>query len=169
MKLEYYNAFKGLLLTGTRFQEFANLRCNDVNLNDRFLYVRNKEGFTTKTEHSVRQIPMSDELHSIITEQLKNKKDNDYLFTGPSGQKLSERTLLAVCKRVASNAGIKSRAFLHKFRHSYASHLLHSDVPIEAIKELLGHANISETLIYAHNKTTHRHHQVQILDDLFNN
>ena len=169
MKPEYYNAFKSFLLTGMRFGELANLKCADIDLDARLIYIRNKEGFTTKTENSIRMIPMSDELYSIISQVIKDKVDTDYVFTSPTGSKLRERSLLEVCKRVASNAGISSRVFLHKFRHTFATMLVQEDVPIETIKELLGHANISETLIYAHNKTTHRHHQVQILDDLFNN
>lgn len=167
MKLEYYNAFKGFLLTGMRFEELANLRCNDVDLEQKIIYVRNKEGFTAKTSNSIRQIPMSDELFSIVDHLVKDRGETDYLFTSPGGNKLRERSMLEVCKRVSKNAGIRSRAFIHKFRHTFATMLVQADVPIETIKELLGHSSINETLIYAHNKTNHRHHQVKILDQLF--
>lgn len=168
MKIEYFNVFKAFLLTGMRFEELASLRCMDVDLESMIINVRNYEGFTAKTANAVREIPMSDELFNIISALVRGKRESDYVFTSPNGGKLRERTLLEVCKKVAINAGITSRAFIHKFRHTFATMLVQSDIPLETTKELLGHSSIVETEIYAHNKTTHRHHQVRILDQLFN-
>lgn len=167
MKKEYYNAFKAYLLTGMRFEELANIRVNDIDINEKTINVCNKEGFTTKTENSIRIIPMSDELFNIVSALVTEAVPNDYIFKSPNGGKLRERSLLEVCKRVAKKAGITSRAFIHKFRHTFATMLVQSDVPLETIKELLGHSSVVETEIYAHNKTNHRHHQVRILDNLF--
>ena len=119
------------------------------------------------TENSVRLIPMSVELHSIISKLTVDRVDTEYVFTSPKGSKIRESSLLGVCKRVASRASINSRAFIHKFRHTFAKMLVHAYVPIETIKELLGHSSIVETENYVHNKTTHRHHQVNVLDQLF--
>ena len=167
MKKEYYNAFKAFLLTGMRFEELASLNCSDIDLENRMIRVRNKEGFTTKTDNAVREIPMGDELYNIVEKLVQNKSENDYVFTSANGEKLRERSLLVICKRVAKNAGITSRAFIHKFRHTFATMLVQWDVPLESIKELLGHSSIVETEVYAHNKTNHRHHQVRLLDNLF--
>lgn len=167
MKIEYYNAFKAFLLTGMRFEELASLRCVDVDLDNKIINVRNYEGFTTKTANAVREIPMSEELFTIVSALVSGKRESDFVFNSPNGGKLRERTLLEVCKKVAIKAGITSRAFIHKFRHTFATMLVQSDIPLETIKELLGHSSIVETEIYAHNKTTHRHHQVRILDQLF--
>lgn len=169
MKQEYHDAFKAFLLTGMRFEELACLRCVDVDLQNKIICVRNYDGFTTKTENAVREIPMSDELFMIIKDLALGKNENEFVFTSPSGSKLRERTMLGVCKRIANKAGITSRAFIHKFRHTFATMLVQADIPLETIKELLGHSSIVETEIYAHNKTNHRHHQVRILDQLFEN
>ena len=167
MNPEYYNAFKAYLLTGMRFEELANLKVDDIDLNEKTISVCNKEGFKTKTENAVRIIPMSDDLYNIVSALLKSSGPNEYVFRSPKGEKLRERSLLEVCKRVAKKAGITSRPFIHKFRHTFATMLVQSDVPLETIKELLGHSSVVETEIYAHNKTNHRHHQVRILDNLF--
>lgn len=167
MKQEYYNAFKAYLLTGMRFEELANLKVNDIDLNEKTISVCNKEGFTAKTENAVRIIPMSDDLFKIVSQLVRSTEQDQYVFLSPRGRKLRERSLLAACKRVAKKAGITSRPFIHKFRHTFATMLVQSDVPLETIKELLGHSSVVETEIYAHNKTNHRHHQVRILDDLF--
>jgi site-specific recombinase XerD len=58
---------------------------------------------------------------------------------------LRERKMLAACKMIATNAGILATAYLHKFRHTYATMLIHSGVKIQNIKELLGHWSVSET------------------------
>ncbi len=168
MEPEYYNAFKAFLLTGMRFEELASRRTCDVNLREKLIYVRNNENFSVKTENAIREIPMSEELYSVVTQLLRDREEGDFLFVGPKGNRLRERSMLAVCKRIAKNAGIKSRAFIHKWRHTYCTMLVHEDVPIETISKLVGHSSITETMIYAHNKTDHRHHQVKVLDKLFN-
>lgn len=167
MKTEYYNAFKAFLLTGMRFEELANLKVSDVDLDERTISVSNKEGFIAKTENAIRVIPMSDELFDIISELVCNATNDEYVFKAPNGGKLKERSLLEICKRISKESGITSRAYIHKFRHTFATLLVQSDVPLESIKELLGHSSVVETEIYAHNKTNHRHYQVKILDKLF--
>ena len=106
MKSEYFNAFKAYLLTEMRFEELANLKVNNIDLNEKTISVCNKEGFTAKTENAVRIIPMSDDLYNIVSALLKSSGPNEYVFRSPKGEKLRERSLLEVCKRVAKKAGI---------------------------------------------------------------
>ena len=74
-----------------------------------------------------------------------------------------------VCKEVAKAADINSRAFLHKFRHTYATLLIQRGIPIESIKELLGHWSVIQTEAYAHNNTDHLLPQVSRLNKLLGN
>jgi len=96
---------------------------------------------------------MIDDLFNLLNLVIGNKLSELYPFCSPTGKQLKERRMLEVCKRVAADAGIKSRAFLHKFRHTYATLLIHRGVPIESIKELLGHWSVVQTEAYAHNNT----------------
>jgi len=96
----------------------------------------------------------------------ENNKSGTYVFSNPDGNKLNERTLLTICKRVAKAAGISGRSYLHKFRHTFASHLIQRGIALEQIQKLLGHASITDTLIYAHIKPQNLHSQVAVLDDL---
>jgi len=74
-----------------------------------------------------------------------------------------------VKKSMIVYAGITSRAFLHKFRHTYATLLIRYGTPIESIKELLGDWSVVQTEAYAHNNTDHMHSQVSRLNNLLTN
>lgn len=162
----YRIAFLGLLFTGMRFGELANLTWEDVDFQRRFIFVRSKETFRTKTHNSERAIPLIDDLYNILIEAFKKKPSETYPFCSPKGKQLLERRMLEICKKVAEQAGITSRAYLHKFRHTYATLLIQRGTPIESIKELLGHWSVVQTEAYAHNSTEHLLPQVSRLNEL---
>lgn len=78
------------------------------------------------------------------------KPGRDPLFVNTRGEALSPRGVEWLIDSYATKAGINKRLSPHAFRHSFATHLVQRGADIRAVQELLGHANITTTQIYAH-------------------
>jgi integron integrase len=63
---------------------------------------------------------------------------------------IHENSLQKSIKRAADKVGITKKVNCHALRHSFATHLLESGYDIRTVQELLGHADVSTTMIYTH-------------------
>src|SRR5690606_20639338 len=120
--------FVGLLYTGFRFNELASLRWKDVDFRRKLVSVCERPGFTAKTTNAYRTIPLAEPLLKELNAMQNEQSPDDLVFTTKEGRKMPERTALDKCKLYAKNAGLEGRALLHKFRHTYASHLVQRGV-----------------------------------------
>jgi site-specific recombinase XerD len=98
-----------------------------------------------------RIVPLSPTMAIGLKKYLKAENPYIWLFNGkgPDGR-YSIRGLSWVMREALKKTNIAKKVNLHSLRHSYATHLLEEGVNIVTLKELLGHAEITTTMIYLH-------------------
>jgi len=71
--------------------------------------------------------------------------------TGKEGRHHTHETIIQrAVKEAVGRAGIVKHATCHAFRHSFAMHLLEAGYDIRTIQELMGHKDVSTTMVYTH-------------------
>lgn len=63
---------------------------------------------------------------------------------------VQEQSIQRAVKQAGRDANLTKAATPHTFRHSFATHLLQSGYDFRTVQELLGHADVSTTMIYTH-------------------
>jgi integrase/recombinase XerC len=77
-------------------------------------------------------------------------RDGEALFLSRTGRRLGPRAIQQRLAAWAVKRGLRRHVHPHMLRHSFASHLLQSSGDLRAVQELLGHASIASTQVYAH-------------------
>ena len=153
------NIVKFLINTGMRWGELRNLEWEDVDWNENVLHIRIKENWSPKGGE--RKIPMNDAVCSILKNvQSKvnfpdgNKSFHRWIFTTKTGSQVRQQGTWTAFKLACRKAGIED-ATLHSLRHTFASHLVMAGVDLATVSKLLGHKDISTTMIYSHLSPDH--------------
>src|SRR6266852_2949134 len=140
---------KSLFLTGARVSEFVQVGIEDLHLDSdppQIHMVHAKGG-------ACRYVPVLPALAQELRTHLQGRRQG-YLFESNCQTLYSVRTVQAVVKRFAQQAGIAKRVYPHLLRHSIATILLGSGlVPIDQVQKFLGHLQLSTTQIYAETST----------------
>ncbi|MCG8696611.1 MAG: tyrosine-type recombinase/integrase [Bacteroidales bacterium] len=137
--------------TGMRLSELTNLSVNDIDFSRQNITVLGKR-------RKVRLIPISVDLLKKIETYLEIRKKtlnelnktNIYLFITKKGDQIYPRLVQRVVFKYLSMATTNQHKHPHVLRHSFATHLLNKGADLNAVKELLGHANLTATEIYTH-------------------
>ena len=130
---------------GLRGQEVINLKISDVDLERKTLHIRQSK---YKKDHVV---PLAEAMAVGLRRYLAAENPHVWLFNGKEADgRYSVRGLSWVMRENLKKTSITKSVNLHSLRHSYATHLLEQGVNIVTLKELLGHADITTTMIYLH-------------------
>lgn len=129
--------------SGLRLSEAINLRKKSIDFVENVVWVRGGKG--GKDRMSIMSKGLIDELKEFT----QYKGDNDFVFVNKRGNPLSARSVQMIIEKAKEKAEISKDVHIHTLRHSFATHLLEAGVDIRYIQELLGHADLSTTQIYA--------------------
>ncbi|MFQ5870220.1 MAG: tyrosine-type recombinase/integrase [Candidatus Zixiibacteriota bacterium] len=94
---------------------------------------------------------------------------SEYAFCNRKSQRLSGPWVSRRFKRYVLRADLPKDIHFHTLRHTGASWLVQNNVPISYVKEILAHASISTTLIYAHSTTEHLRESLFKIDSMLLN
>ncbi len=137
-----------LYATGIKVTELIELNVSDINLQIGILNLH-----SSKKERIVPIYPSAaqhlayyvNDVRPAIVQNINEQR----LFTNMSGVPMSRQGVWKLIKAYADRAGIAKDITPHTLRHSFAAHLLENGAQLCDIKDMLGHADISSTQVYA--------------------
>ena len=136
--------------TGMRLAELLGIKDSDINTYEgtvKVLGKRNKE----------RIIPLNQELRHLLLKYNELKKSENFgnnsliLIVTDKGANAYPKLIYLTVQKYLSHISTQNKKSPHVLRHTFATSLLNAGADLNAIKELLGHANLSATQIYTHN------------------
>jgi integrase/recombinase XerD len=137
-----------LYATGLRVSELIALDVDDVNLSLRFIRC-------SAAGHE-RIIPIYQAAAQALAnyvnkarKQLIGRLDEKALFVNINGGRMSRQGFWKIIKHYQEKAQIQKQTTPHTLRHSFAMHLLENGADLRSLQEMLGHADISSTQVYA--------------------
>lgn len=147
LELSFTDHLKPMVLvslnTGMRRGELFDLKWSAVNFDTKTITVA---GATTKTSDT-RHIPMNKETVGVLEAWKKQVSKSAYVFPGQGGGRFED--VKSAWLKLLERAQIDGFRW-HDMRHDFASRLVMAGVPLNTVRDLLGHADIKMTLRYAH-------------------
>ena len=132
---------------GLRRSEVLNLRLKDILFSRKCIFVRDSKGGKD------RYVMLAPKAETILRTYMKANKPKYWLFQGQAGGRYSESSIQSLFEAAREKSKVNPYITIHGLRHSFATHLHEAGVPLNVIKDLLGHSSIKSTEIYIHIST----------------
>ena len=116
------------------------MKWEDIDFNRNLIHLKRAKG------KKDRIVMLSQKVKEGL-ESLSQEKQG-YVFQTNRNGKYTQRTIQKIIEHTAKKAGINKKITPHTLRHSFATHLLENGTDLRYIRDLLGHSDISTTLIY---------------------
>jgi len=133
---------------GLRSGEMRSIKKEDIKI------INNKKKTALLTVHGKgakeRALLIMDKLFDQFIEYIKELKEEDLIFPGKDNNIMDDSTVNKRIKKYAHLAGINQHITAHCLRHSFATEMYYANVPLEAIRVMMGHENLRETSAYIH-------------------
>ena len=151
-----------LIYGGVRVSELLNIKWQDMVYHSKdHLYAFKVTGKGNKQ----RWVYIPDHIQELpLTPLLVNLQDRKYdlIFATHKGHRIDRFNIYKMTKRLFKTLHI-NKTGVHIFRHSLATSLVNKEVNLSTIKEVLGHSNISTTMIYAKSNETNKQKAIKAL------
>jgi integrase/recombinase XerC len=140
-----------LYLTGVRLSELIGLKWADINLIEdqvKVLGKRKKERIIPITKTLKQNILL---YQKVFEERFPKIGMNDYFIVSNKGEQSYSMMIYRIVRHYLDLFAQNTRRSPHLLRHTFATHLLNKGADLNAVKDLLGHANLAATQVYTHN------------------
>ncbi|WP_144606973.1 tyrosine-type recombinase/integrase [Algoriphagus algorifonticola] len=140
-----------LYLTGVRLSELIGLKWEDIHLGQEQVKVlgkRKKERIIPITK-GLKQNILS--YQKVFEERFPKAGQSHYFIVSNSGSKSYPMMIYRIVRKYLDRFAQTSKRSPHILRHTFATHLLNKGADLNAVKDLLGHANLAATQVYTHN------------------
>ncbi len=146
-----------MIETGCRQGELFNLKKEDVNLSEPSMFI--SKG---KTKNARRHIPLSERARDVLRRR-NHISTSTYIFNNEStGKPIT--TVKKAHEGAIRRSGLK-RFRLYDYRHTFASRFIEAGGDLISLKEILGHANLSMILRYAHPSKDHQTEAIKRMEE----
>lgn len=138
--------------SGIRLSECSNLKLAEIDFDSEVMLIHGKG-------NKERYAPLGSFAQDALQEYFekgrkvlmdKYHKSHDYVFVNHHGESITPTGIEYVLNQVIKKSSLDSSIHPHMLRHTFATHLLNNGADMRTVQELLGHANLSTTQIYAH-------------------
>lgn len=141
--------------TGLREANVLFLQGKNINLDFRMIELTENKG----NKHL--KIPMNSKVYNYFKD--RTFEPDEYVFKTETGKPYSVRVLRYRWEDLKKKAGVKADLRFHDLRHTVGTRLAKKGVPVNVIKELLGHSDIKTTMRYVHCANTQLNEAVELL------
>ena len=140
-----------LYLTGVRLSELIGLKWSDVNLIEdsvKVLGKRKKERIIPITKGLKQNILL---YKKVFEERFSKVGQSEYFIVSNQQKQSYPMMIFRIVRHYLDLFAQTSKRSPHVLRHTFATHLLNKGADLNAVKDLLGHANLAATQVYTHN------------------